>query len=406
MDGAPRQEPPIAVWSTLRVVLIAGGLLAVLGGRAADPRWVEEEYVRGWGVAIATGLAQASAWAPFGVAEALIAGLIVLEGWLLLGGLSDVAAGRRKALPAAVSGALHLIRATAVILLWFYVVWGAAYARPSALQRQGWTPPRLDPPEARAQLYAEAAYAVVLANRYYAEVHGAHAPLAQLTAPPEGFDVDAAIDRGFGATARALDLPTTFSRPRGPAKTPRASILMSWGGIGGIYMPFTGEANVNGGPPAFSRIFTTAHEKAHQRMVTSEDEASFYGFLACAHAEEPLLRYAAWEFAARQLLRALSSVDPEGARAIYALTSDGVKADHKAVSDYWAPYEGWMQELSRWFNDHFLKVNRVAGGVASYGRAGTLIVAWLNTPDGVAVSGLPHALTHLTPPEPIEVPPS
>ena len=161
MDGAPRQEPPIAVWSTLRVVLIAGGLLAVLGGRSADPRWVEEVYVRGWGVAVATGLAQASAYAPFGVAEGLIAALIVLEGWLLLSGLSDIAAGRRKALPTALSGLLHLVRATAVILLWFYVAWGAAYARPSAIVRQGWIQPHLDPPAARAQLYAEAAHAVV-----------------------------------------------------------------------------------------------------------------------------------------------------------------------------------------------------------------------------------------------------
>jgi hypothetical protein len=390
--------PPVPLWSTVRVALLSIGLNGVLAGRSADAAWVERVFVNGWGGAVSTALGRASAHVPGSLAELLTAALAAWLLWIGLAAASDVASGRRPWHHAALCGVLTVVRVTAALWMVFYVVWGTAYARPPAFERHGWPTPDPRLPEARMQLVVEAAHAVMLANQYRAlAAPGLDAvPLVI----PETFDVDAAIDRGFADVAARMALPDAFARSRGPAKVPRASVLLSWLGIGGIYVPFTGEATVNGMPPAFSRILTTAHEKAHQRMVAREDEANFYGFLAAVHADEPMLRYAAWEFAARQLLRALDPVEPELARAIRGLRSPGVRADLDANAAFWVVYEGWMERLSEWINDWYLKSNRVPGGVLAYGRAGGLIVAWLDTPAGRELSGLPSAVTRVLVPPP------
>jgi len=49
---------------------------------------------------------------------------------------------------------------------------------------------------------------------------------------------------------------------------------MSYLGIGGVYFPFTGEANVNISMPHTSIPFTACHEMAHQIGFAREDEAT------------------------------------------------------------------------------------------------------------------------------------
>lgn len=368
-------------WSTARIALFCGGVLALLAAYAQDPAWVERRYVEGWGVAIASTLAWITSAMPFSLGELLLVLLIAGEVWWLLDALSEVGARRRRWHNALAGGLLHLTELGLVLLTAFYVAWGTSYARPPALERLELAEPTLDDAGHKERIARLAAEAVANANAAYRAVHGvddAETP----TVPAESLDVDRAIDRGFVRAAEALDLPTTFAASRGPAKVPFGSEIMSWLGIGGIYWPFTGEANVNGGPPPFSRVLTTAHEKSHQRMVASEDEASFYGFLACVHAEEAVLRYAGWEFGARQLLRALDLVDRERSKALRAELLPGIRRDQQAMYAYWEPYEGWMQELSRWTNDRYLKANRVPGGVAAYGRAGRLVAAWMESDDG------------------------
>jgi len=62
---------------------------------------------------------------------------------------------------------------------------------------------------------------------------------------------------------------------------------MSYLGIGGVYFPFTGEANVNISMPHTSIPFTACHEMAHQIGFAREDEANFIAYIACKNHPSP-----------------------------------------------------------------------------------------------------------------------
>ncbi len=384
MSSRRVSDVPVDLGSGLRVVLGAGGALLVLRGLAADPAWVETVYVRGWGAELAATLAWVSGGVPVSVAEI---GLFLLIGYELIGlleAIAEVGAGRRGLGNALAAGLRHVAQVVFALLLVFYAAWGVSYARAPALERLGLpTPPALDDPAGLARAREVAEIAVEATNASYLALHGrtdAGAP----TAPRKGLDVDRALERGFAATASAYDLGEAYARARPAHKQPFLGDVLSWLGIGGVYVPFTGEATVNGGPPDHALVFTIAHEKAHQRMVASEDEASFFGFLALVRSDEPLLRYAGWHFAARQLLRSLRLADPEAAAAVEARLLPGALRDEADVRAYWAPFDGFLDDLHRQLNDVYLRANRVEGGVLAYSRAGRLVAAWLDTPDGRA----------------------
>jgi hypothetical protein len=189
--------------------------------------------------------------------------------------------------------------------------------------------------------------------------------------------VDAALELAFATLAEREGLPAAFAERRPAAREPYLSGVMSYLGVAGIYVPFTGEALVNAGPPPWSRIHTQAHEKAHQRLVASEDEASFVGFAACVASEEPILRYAGWQFARRSLLLRLAAVDPEARDFAAGLLEGGPQQDLLEASRYWDRYATPVAEVGEAVNDAYLRSQGVEDGVAAYARASVLVAAWM-----------------------------
>lgn len=372
-------------WRHLQIWLFCGGVLAVLYGYARDPAWVEHTYVEGWGSLLARSLSALTAPVPFAVGEAVILAAILYEVVSAATAMSEVGAGRRRLGNALAGGLFHALDLTMVLLACFYLSWGVTYAREPAIVRLQWeelAPTGELTPETVEDLARMVTLATDRVHTSYRALHGGSLDDPEITQVREGLDVDAAVDAGFARAGAALGLHESFSRARGPVKTPLLSELMSWGGIGGIYLPYTGEANVNGGAPAWGRVMTGAHEKGHQRMIASEDEASFYGFLACVYSDDPLLQYGAWHFARGQLLRVLDKADRERATELRALLADGPRRDLQDRWDYWKAYEGWLEEAHHAVNDTYLKLNQVEGGVLAYGRSGRLVVAWLRSEPG------------------------
>lgn len=386
MSEPRTSDVDLAFWRHAQLWLVCAGVLLVLYGYARDPIWVEQTYVEGWGSALAIVLSVLTAAAPFSVAEVVIVGAVIYELLYLFAALSEVAAKRRAWHNALLSGLFHTLDLTMILLAAFYMTWGVTYARAPAIERLGWEELAPDGELTAAvvdDLERLARTATKRVNSSYTRLHGTLDDEA-ITTPRKGLDIDAAVDAGFTRAGRALELHESFSNKRGPVKTPFLSELMSWFGIGGIYIPYSGEANVNGGPPAWSQVMTAAHEKGHQRMIASEDEASFYGFLACVYSDDPLLQYGAWQFARGQLSRILRDADKETWEAVYADLGAGPRRDSMARWEYWQAYEGPLEKLHEGMNDAYLKVNQVEGGVLAYGRSGRLVVAWMRSPEGRA----------------------
>jgi hypothetical protein len=65
------------------------------------------------------------------------------------------------------------------------------------------------------------------------------------------------------------------------------SVPMSYTHTTGIYTFFTGEANINVDFPDYTIPYTSAHELAHQRGISRENEANFIAFLSACGLENP-----------------------------------------------------------------------------------------------------------------------
>ena len=185
-----------------------------------------------------------------------------------------------------------------------------------------------------------------------------------LTAAGEGYDRLAA-DSPF--------LDGTVTRAKGVM----LSHWWSYTGITGMYFPFFAEANVNIDTPHSSRPHTIAHELAHTRGFAHEDECNFLGVLACVNHPDADFQYAGWLAAYIYVSNALYELDYQRWADIrLADCSEGVRRDLAERSAYWKQFEGKLREFSENTNDAFIRVNGDEEGVARYGQATALLLAY------------------------------
>lgn len=381
---------------------IGAGVLAIglFGWSLANPEPIEAIYTAAIYPIVIGLFARVTGPAPFSVAE-LITGLallfvlvrLVLRVTRLVRGI--VGKGRdTKAGTPAPSGTppvsrlrriagLLLLTAAGVGMLYaaFIVVWGLNYARPRLEGRLG-----LPEREIRE------AELVRLATGVAAETTRLHRlaglPSDAVSENPLDFAaMSVAIDEAF----EALDLPGDPGPERAaPVKPAALSALMSRMGISGIFVPFTGEPTLNTGPPDVAVAFTAAHEKAHQRAITHEGEASFAAWLALSrYRREPYLNYAASFFASRHLLAAVRHASARDRERAWAALGPGPRKDLDELNAFWARHRGMVRGAARRVNDSYLRTMRIPDGARSYGTVVRLLIADLRRrPPPAGRSGL------------------
>jgi hypothetical protein len=207
------------------------------------------------------------------------------------------------------------------------------------------------------------------------ELHGALAqPIDQPTRLTLGFaDLNNVIDRRLSE----LRLPgDRLEGPTSPAKKLWGSTLLSYLGLSGIFVPFTGEPSINAMVPDASLPIVVAHERAHQRGITNEGEANLVAFMACAGASEhTYLSYSAYLYAAARLLQTASRESPEGAEAAWGELGPGPRHDLEAIREFWSRYAGPASVAANRVNDFYLRSVRVPDGARNYQRIVQLLVA-------------------------------
>ncbi len=326
---------------------------------------------------------------PFSLGEALMAFALVwtITSWILAAArLARQGGGVARTLA---RGALRFAVSTLFVLAWGYLFWGLNYARPEASVRLGWEGATA-PPDLSLELAALAGEAVDQVNFSYKQAFGTQdrgeAPFPE----PDRTVWNESLDSGFAAAATLFDLGPPFAWRLGKAKAFWGSDLLSRFGVSGFYFPWTGEANYNQLTPEAERIHAIAHEKSHQRGIASEDEASFFGFLACALSPSAQVRYAGWLFAQRQLLNQLALVDLRAAREVAARRIPGVLRDEVEIRRFWKGYEGAATEVGAAVNSTYLRAHGVPGGLDSYNRAARLLVLMARERGGLGLDPPPE----------------
>ena len=150
---------------------------------------------------------------------------------------------------------------------------------------------------------------------------------------------------------------------------------MSYTEITGVYMPFTGEANVNVNVMPMSLANTAAHEAAHQRGIAREDEANFMAYLVCRDYGDTYMQYSGTMLALIHSMNALAGSDWERFAELSAQYSEGVRRDLTANNEFWKQYDGKTAEVAENVNNAYLESNNQEDGVKSYGRMVDLLLA-------------------------------
>lgn len=166
----------------------------------------------------------------------------------------------------------------------------------------------------------------------------------------------------------------------GTIKPIRASHLMAYTGIVGIYSPFTVEANVNTDIADYNRPADACHELAHLCGFMRENEANFIAYLVCTESDKPYFQYSGYMMALIYATNALYDESVEKYSDISSRLSNSVKADLRYENAYWDSlrstdaYET-VEAVSDKVNDTYLKINGQSDGVKSYGKMVDLLIA-------------------------------
>lgn len=162
-----------------------------------------------------------------------------------------------------------------------------------------------------------------------------------------------------------------------PPKAVHFSRVMSALDFTGVYCPFTGESNVNMDSPACLLPATAAHELAHQRGFSSEQECNFLAIAAATTCGDPAFAYAGYLLGYIHLGNALYRADQTLWRQVYESLPAVVRADLDHNNAYWRQFSDTaVKELSNRIYDGYLKSNGQTQGLQSYGTVVDLLVAY------------------------------
>jgi hypothetical protein len=332
------------------------------------PQWVEKAY-GGWIYPnVAFVLGGINELFRFSLAESLV--VVLLLGFLIwiLVKWTRRRHGKKVKWWRKVLRAMAAVWILAGSMAWIFLLfWGFNYARPPLRERLDLS---VDEIEGNEVLDAGRRCAVLATSLHSDLGAGSEQPT---TLPLDFRTLNDVIDERL----RSLALPgDPIQYGTSPVKKLFVSKALSYLGVSGVFIPFTGEPSMNGMIPDVFAPIVVAHEKAHQRGITNEGEANFVAFMACSEAEgHTYIRYSAYLYAAAQLIGAASRSLPDEAGKAWELLGEGPVRDLTAVREFWALYAGRLAEIAESINDTYLRSQRIPEGVASYGQVTRLLIA-------------------------------
>ncbi len=187
-------------------------------------------------------------------------------------------------------------------------------------------------------------------------------------------DLNKTLLRAYEKASQKYDFIKTFPSTLKPIAS---SPLLTYTHIAGAYTFFTGEVNINYNFPDYVRVFSSAHEMAHQRGFAREDEANFIAFLVCLESDDPYVTYCGLLNCYEYVLSALDSESETASETQWLLLNDYTKREMIAYRDFFSKYSG--SPVATVVNSVSQVVQNVSGGKNhSYGVVVDLLVAYHN----------------------------
>jgi hypothetical protein len=352
-------------WKAFFIALIPVQLL-VYALLARSPERVEQLYSNRAYKLISVSLQTFTGFTPYPVGQVLLYSgtilLVALIYWLIRRLWIEHQSMTKIATRLLVNGLVVF----SLLYLTFMLVWGLNYYRLPFSEIAGYN---VEGPYQQAELEELCRTLIREANQQRELVQEDAQGVMQLPGTPKE-----TLQKAIIGYAEAARIYPELGGNIAPAKKVFVPQLMSYLGIGGIYFPFTGEANVNMHQPPPFLPATICHEMAHQSGFAREDEANYIGYLACRLHPDPAFRYSGTLMALRVSMGTLRQYDSLSFRALRQDYKQGLIRDLKATYAYWEKYEGPIEEVSSRVNDLFLRANRQEEGIRSYSRMLDLLI--------------------------------
>ncbi len=188
-------------------------------------------------------------------------------------------------------------------------------------------------------------------------------------------DVGETLDRaGEGYAPLAEEFP--FLEHNVTRVKPVTHLSHKWSqmaGMSGVYFSLFMEPNINVDLPEIELPFAAEHEMAHLRGIAKEDEANFFGAMACFRHPSADYRYSGYLQAYLYCSNALYDADIQLWAKAEKHCSKGVLRDLKAQNEYWDSIDGGTVDIP---GGQPLRYQTVEQSSASYNRVVQLLCAY------------------------------
>lgn len=353
----------IPLWSAIFIGIFAAALIvkAISQENAVFADAINDTS----GVVIRTVLSSLTSWIPFSVAETLLLFSPVL---IVLMIAATVRRGKHSA-AAAVRYLVSLLSVCALVYSVFIFGYGTGYYGKTIDEKLSIE---------RRNVSAEELYdtAIALMEKAEAELPGVFYPQGTYSAMK--FDYFEMNDKLNTAYNTLCDRYPSFQRLHSQTKPVMLSEPWTYTHTSGVYCFFTGEANVNVNYPDYIVVSSAAHEMAHQRGITREDEANFVAFLVCTMSDDAYVRYCGYTDVLNEVMNKLYSANYDLWVQARSRMPEEIKREYTSYSQFFDKYrENKVADVSTSINNAYISSHGQPAGIRSYGLVVDLVVSYM-----------------------------
>lgn len=144
----------------------------------------------------------------------------------------------------------------------------------------------------------------------------------------------------------------------------------------GIYFPFVGEPNIDGGLHPITQPFILSHEFTHAYGFGDEGTCNFIAYLACKDSNHPFIKYAGLMGYWRILAVNYKSYYPEKYAAFRAKLPQAIINDLDDINQTHDQYPEFFTAFRNMTYNVYLKAQGIDEGMENYNRILMLARAW------------------------------
>jgi len=257
-----------------------------------------------------------------------------------------------------------LISFTGFMTTAFFIIWGFNYGRYPLSKSLGLIPKPLTKNELENELKLTAEHLAQIRNK----IHNDTSEIPQIAFINT---IEEKCTNSLNVVLTDFGFPT--SRVRGRFVQDDMFLLFN---IGGQYLPFVGEANVDDAVYCSKKPFYLIHEMAHGNGFTSESDCNFLAYVSCIHSQILPLQYSGELNYLMYLLEDYRDRDELAAAQFGTTMPTIIQKDLKDIRDYYLKHTFKTAIIGEMINNIYLKTLRVQEGTKSYNKMILLVHAW------------------------------